>query len=222
MTPPTTSAPPYPFVRERGSIASLAILALFTACAGGSGPAASSETLSSGSTWAPSTSDSSGATSGSSSSSGANGSAVGTSSSTTGSSDATTEPFEDPTAFDTDVAIECNTLDQDCPEGERCTPYANDGGGEWNAVRCVPIDGFTSTLGESCEIEGDIRSGFDNCGPATLCMDVDLDPKAIVLECVAMCVATPDDFDVPTCADSKMTCVIAGTLAVCLPSGNKG
>ena len=83
-------------------------------------------------------------------------------------------------------------------------------------MRCVPLDTFSSTLGESCEIEGNIRSGVDNCGPGTLCIDVDLDPEVTALECVAMCVSAPDDFDTPSCEDADLTCVIDGTLAVCL------
>jgi len=198
----------------------LAALILCSACADGS--SALSDTSSGGSTSVQlsTTSGSESTSVEESSSSGVSGSVAGTSSSSTGSSEGTTTgPFEDPTAFDTDVAIECNTLHQDCPEGERCTPYANDAGGEWNAVRCVPLESVASTLGDSCEIEGDPRSGFDNCGPATLCVDVDLDPEATVLECVAMCVSHPDDFDTPTCEDAELTCVIEGTLAVCLTPG---
>lgn len=199
-----------------------AVLLLCSACADSS---ATSEASSGGSTSAqpPSTSESSGTTSSSSSSSAASEGATGTTGSSTGSSDTSTGgPFQDPTAFDTDVAIECNTLHQDCAEGERCTPYSNDGGDEWNAVRCVPIDSFESTLGETCEIEGELRSGFDNCGPATMCLDVDIDPEVAVFECVAMCVGTPDDFDTPTCADPELSCVIEGTRAVCLPSEAAG
>lgn len=202
--------------RLRNAALTWAVLALCSACADSS---ATSEASTGGSTSAqpPSTSESSGTTSSSSSSSATSESAASTTGSSSGSSDTTSGPFKDPTAFDTDVAIECNTLDQDCAEGERCTPYANDGGDEWNAVRCVPIDSFESTLGETCEIEGDIRSGFDNCGPGTMCLDVDPDPGLVLFECVAMCVGTPDDFDTPTCADPDLSCLIEGTRAVCLP-----
>ena len=33
---------------------------------------------------------------------------------------------------------ECNQWVQDCPEGEKCMPWANDGGSAWNATRCRP------------------------------------------------------------------------------------
>ncbi len=195
----------------------VACLVLCSACTDGSSAASDASSGGSTSVQPPASSDSSSTSSDASSSSGLTGSGAGTSSSSVGSSDSTTTgPFEDPTAFDTDVAIECNTLHQDCAEGERCTPYANDAGDEWNAVRCVPLDTFSSTLGESCEIEGNIRSGVDNCGPGTLCIDVDLDPEVTALECVAMCVSAPDDFDTPSCEDADLTCVIDGTLAVCL------
>lgn len=218
-----SSARTIPPRRHRAPL-TVAALILLAGCSDGS-PQTSSETSGGETTSTPpsSSSSSTGATADSSSSSGV-GSASGTlgTSSAGESSGTTTGPFEDPTAFDTDVAIECNTLNQDCPEGERCTPYANDGGDEWTAVRCVPVTTFESTLGEPCEIEGDLRSGIDNCGPGTLCLDVDVDPEMLLLECVAMCVGTPDDFTTPTCADPELTCVIEGTLAACLPSGTEG
>ncbi|MGH1348614.1 MAG: hypothetical protein ACRBN8_44130 [Nannocystales bacterium] len=222
MFRPLTSACPRVFGRSllRDTALLLAGIALCTAC--GDDSSAASDTSSDGTTSVEptTTSEVSNTSSGGSSSSAGSGSgSAGGTSSSSGSSDGTTTgPFEDPTAFDTDVAIECNTLYQDCGEGERCTPYANDAGDEWNAVRCVPLDTFSSTLGESCEIEGNIRSGVDNCGPGTLCIDVDLDPEVVVLECVSMCVSGPDDFDTPTCADPELSCVIEGTLAVCLPT----
>ncbi len=37
---------------------------------------------------------------------------------------------------------------QDCPEGEKCMPWANDGGGSWNATRCSPLDPNPSAVGD--------------------------------------------------------------------------
>src|SRR5262245_15971404 len=31
---------------------------------------------------------------------------------------------------------ECDVWAQDCPPGEKCMPWANDGGSSWNSLRC--------------------------------------------------------------------------------------
>src|SRR5690606_38571371 len=35
---------------------------------------------------------------------------------------------------------ECDVFAQDCPKGEKCMPWANDGGGSWNATTCSPVE----------------------------------------------------------------------------------
>jgi hypothetical protein len=35
--------------------------------------------------------------------------------------------------------IECDVFAQDCPDGFKCMPWANDGGGSWNAAKCSPV-----------------------------------------------------------------------------------
>ena len=44
---------------------------------------------------------------------------------------------------------QCNPFTQDCPEGEKCMPWANDGGGSWNATRCSPISDNPGEPGEA-------------------------------------------------------------------------
>ena len=34
--------------------------------------------------------------------------------------------------------IECDLWGQDCPDGEKCMPWANDGGSSWNATKAAP------------------------------------------------------------------------------------
>ena len=48
----------------------------------------------------------------------------------------------------------CDLWEQDCPEGEKCNPWANDGGASWNALRCVPIDPNPDGVGEPCTVSG--------------------------------------------------------------------
>ena len=50
--------------------------------------------------------------------------------------------------------FDCDIWAQDCPEGEKCSAWANDGGGAWNATRCVPVDDDPDQVGEACNVEG--------------------------------------------------------------------
>ena len=142
--------------------------------------------------------------------------------STVGTTGSTSASYIDPSAFDTSDAIECHMLHQDCGEGERCSPWANDGGEEWNATRCVPSSPDAVGVGESCQIEGHERTGVDNCGLGSLCIDVATGSEPADLRCVEICVGIPDDFETPTCEDTALRCSIDGTRAVCLPPGVEG
>ncbi len=48
--------------------------------------------------------------------------------------------------------IACDLWSQDCPPGEKCMPWANDGGNTWNATRCTPIDDDPRSVGEPCTV----------------------------------------------------------------------
>ena len=110
------------------------------------------------------------------------------------------------------AAFECDIFAQDCPEGEKCMPWANDGGSAWNATRCSPIEGDPGQPGDACTVDGSGVSGLDNCDIGGMCWDVD--PEVLTGFCVALCSIG----DVP-CPDAN-SCVIAndGALAVCLPT----
>ena len=43
-------------------------------------------------------------------------------------------------------AQECDMWTQNCPEGEKCMPWANDNGGAWNSSKCSPIDSIRSCI----------------------------------------------------------------------------
>jgi hypothetical protein len=61
----------------------------------------------------------------------------------------------------------------DCPEGEKCMPWANDGGSMWNSFRCTPIDDDPDAPGEPCMVEGSDTSGIDSCVEDAICWQVD-------------------------------------------------
>ena len=112
------------------------------------------------------------------------------------------------------VAFECDIFAQDCPDGEKCMPWGNDGG-TWNATRCSPIDDNPGQPGDECTVEGSGTSGIDTCDLGSMCWDVD--PKTNMGLCVAMC--TGDEAN-PICEDPDTTCSIAndGAIVLCLPA----
>ncbi len=94
-------------------------------------------------------------------------------------------------------------------------PWANDGGGAWNATRCSPIAENPGAPGEPCTVEGSAVSGIDSCELGAMCWAVDSTTLQGV--CVAMCIGSPAE---PTCEDPDSTCTIngEGSIIVCLPT----
>jgi hypothetical protein len=110
---------------------------------------------------------------------------------------------------------ECDMFAQDCPEGEKCMPWANDGGNSWNATRCSPLDDNPNQPGDECSVEGSGVSGLDDCDLGSMCWDVD--PETNLGTCVAMC--TGDEAN-PVCEDPSTACVNVndGAIVLCLPA----
>ncbi len=113
------------------------------------------------------------------------------------------------------VSIECSVWDQDCGEGEKCAPWANDGGNAWNATKCVPVDPNPAQPGDTCTVEGSGVSGIDTCDVSSMCWDSD--PETNEGTCIAFCTGSENN---PVCDDPTTSCSIAneGTLILCLPS----
>jgi hypothetical protein len=109
---------------------------------------------------------------------------------------------------------ECNTYDQDCPDGEKCNAYADDGGGSWNALGCFPVDPMPDAPGEPCTVVNNGVSGLDSCELGAMCWNAD--PETNIGTCVANCQGSAAD---PVCADPTTFCVIEneGSLNLCLP-----
>jgi len=110
-------------------------------------------------------------------------------------------------------SVECDIWDQDCPKGEKCMPWANDGGDAWNASRCSVIPPDAGSAGEPCVAVDNPYSGIDDCGPASMCWDVD--PDTLEGVCVGFCGGTEHD---PECAEG-LGCFIEfeGVILACLP-----
>ena len=115
--------------------------------------------------------------------------------------------------FPGECLCECSVWDQDCPEGDKCMPWANDGGNSWNALRCAPVDPDPAAPGEPCVAQESGVSGLDNCEVGSMCWDVD--PETLEGTCVAFCTGSED---APECPPTDY-CMIAneGVLILCLP-----
>jgi hypothetical protein len=107
----------------------------------------------------------------------------------------------------------CDPWEQDCPEGEKCQPWANDGGPDWTSTRCSPLDPSAGQPGDPCVLEGSAVSGVDTCGVGSLCWASD--PETVEGTCVQMCTGSPD---LPVCDDPQRACAMTneGTVTVCL------
>ena len=114
-------------------------------------------------------------------------------------------------------AFACDIWAHDCPAGEKCMPWANDGGSSWTGTRCSPIAPSPAGIGEPCNVDGSGVSGLDDCDLASMCWDVD--PETNTGTCVPLCVGDPSG---PLCDDPGRHCVQAagGALNICLPACN--
>jgi hypothetical protein len=130
----------------------------------------------------------------------------------TSSSDVDGRPFiEDPDG--PCFGHECDLWSQDCSDGYKCAPRANDGGDSWNAVLCAPIDPHAVDVGDPCVAEGSGVSGIDDCGISAMCWGVD--PLTLEGTCVGFCGGSEANRECP----NGLECIVAfeGTLILCLP-----
>jgi hypothetical protein len=78
----------------------------------------------------------------------------------------------------------CEPFAQECPDGLKCMPYADDGGGIWNANGCFPVVDEPDELGAPCEVTGLPTSGIDTCDLGLVCWGADDNGNGT---CVAQC-----------------------------------
>ncbi|NJK33299.1 MAG: hypothetical protein HC927_13360 [Deltaproteobacteria bacterium] len=98
---------------------------------------------------------------------------------------------------------ECDPFLQDCPDGDKCSPYASMGG-SWDANKCVPILG-DGQPGDACQIDS-IVEAIDDCDGSSYCF---------IDTCVAFCEGTEIN---PICPPGT-SCQISnqGSLTLCTP-----
>ena len=137
-----------------------------------------------------------------------------TTTSTSGSSEATdiTSFIENPDGGAL-YGLECTVWAQDCAEGDKCVPWANDGGMVWNARRCSAIADNPQAPGDPCTVMASPWSGVDDCDGTSMCFHAD--PETLDGICVSFCQGSEND---PTCPLASQACAISnnGDLSLCL------
>jgi hypothetical protein len=114
--------------------------------------------------------------------------------------------------------LECDPVTQTgCPAGEKCMPWANDGGGSWNATRCSPIDPVPNAIGDACTVQGSAVSGIDDCEEGAMCWNVD--GATNLGTCIELCGCA---YATPICQTANTTCSISNqdSLPICTPVCN--
>lgn len=119
----------------------------------------------------------------------------------------------EPTPDVPEAPVPCDVWLQDCPEHEKCVPYASSGG-TWDAYKCVPILG-DGQLEDPCIYGGKVDA-TDDCGAGLMCWTaIDADGQ-LVGQCAALC---EGDSEGPICAQQGTSCldpwVISDAPAVC-------
>ncbi len=104
----------------------------------------------------------------------------------------------------------CDNFLQDCPEGQKCAAWADDGSNSWNSTTCVDVDPNGGAVGDECTSTGNL-TGIDSCAFGSMCWNTNAEG---IGSCVALCTGTAE---APICPNNA-PCTIAndGTLNLCL------
>lgn len=91
---------------------------------------------------------------------------------------------------------DCDPFAQDCPRGQKCVPWDEQGTHTWNGAKCVPVSG-DKLPGDPCAAPEGPLAGFDDCALGAICWGVDDQNQGF---CVGQCSgserdrACPDDY----------------------------
>jgi hypothetical protein len=115
------------------------------------------------------------------------------------------------------ASMPCDTYAQDCPRGQKCMPWANDGGPSWNDTTCRPVAPRPRGVGEPCTAEGGPTSGHDDCDIGLMCWGVD--PDTNTGECIELCSCSSAQ---PICTTPDTFCSVGnnGVVPVCIAPCN--
>ena len=148
-------------------------------------------------------------------------------SSRSGTAEATTTPSDDASSMGDDETgvtppgpdlgeggIGCDPFAQNCPAGQKCAWWANDGGPAWNSTRCVSVVDDPAQVGEPCtlEVDGGSPTGNDDCDVGAMCFFVDESSQGT---CLDLCQGSARSPSCPTAGD--ICKISAEGMALCLP-----
>jgi hypothetical protein len=108
----------------------------------------------------------------------------------------------------------CDPWAQDCPEGEKCVAYSDNGEPSWNANKCVPVLG-DGAHGDSCTASASIVEATDDCGADSFCWNVmDVGGEGIGV-CTPFCQGSADE----AICEPGSSCLISneGAINLCIP-----
>lgn len=113
---------------------------------------------------------------------------------------------------------QCDVWAQDCPRGEKCSPFSSNGDGTFGGCsdsRCAPLSADPQGIGEPCTVEEGPWSGVDDCDVGAFCWNVDAQTNQGV--CVAMCMGSEAN---PVCEDDALSCfqLSGSSVIACVPS----
>ncbi|MCA9709086.1 MAG: hypothetical protein KDK70_24795 [Myxococcales bacterium] len=104
---------------------------------------------------------------------------------------------------------ECDYFEQDCREGEKCTPWSEMADLVPDESRCCPVKEPVAQTGDLCMVEGYLGSCVDNCAPGNICLDIDGDGQGV---CQDLCGGTAEN---PICPDDDECFVYFGGVPLC-------
>ncbi len=104
---------------------------------------------------------------------------------------------------------ECDVFAQDCPEQEKCVPYASEGG-TWDANECVPVQG-DGMIGEPCTHSP--IDATDDCDENSACWLVDEGMGT----CTGFCSGSAG---APECPQGQYCLQFGGVVAFCVDGCN--
>ncbi len=131
---------------------------------------------------------------------------------TTTGAQATTDTTADSSGGGDDGQMgECNIWTQDCPEGDKCTPWSEAADLIPDDIRCCPTPPNPREAGETCTVTGYFGSCEDDCAVGTFCMDVDDDGTGV---CQRFCSGDPSN---PECEPEERCLFYFAGVPICFP-----
>ncbi len=111
----------------------------------------------------------------------------------------------DSTSVEADFPVEndCDPFSQNCPENQKCVPYAKQGASGWDGTKCVEVTGDRGP-GDTCMTPEGPLAGVDDCALGSICWNVDEDNLGI---CYAQCSGSDRN---PMCPPQHKCVVTAG------------